>query len=286
MGHRDDLFAVTILIVIRSCPYVKLRLSLFQITFVTNYEDKKKKFDSMITLYGRKPVLEILLDPDSSIFRLHLSESNQRGDTITQIRKLAEKRKIDIVTHPKEALSRISKNARQDQGVAIDIAPPKYQSVDQISDSASQILALDGITNPQNLGMIIRCVAASPMDGLLLPQKGCAKIDPLVHKASAGTLIKSSIYHCPTIESGLKSLRSKGYRLVGLAGGVDLSLGDIRSDGEKVVFVLGNETSGISEPVLALCDELACIPLESGVESINVAMAATLVAFRTTFSST
>ncbi|MGV0036027.1 MAG: TrmH family RNA methyltransferase [Candidatus Azotimanducaceae bacterium WSBS_2022_MAG_OTU7] len=251
-----------------------------------SYDAKKKKFDSMITLYGRKPVLEILLDPDSSIFKLHFSESNQRGDTITQIRKLAEKRKIEIVTHPKEALSRISKNARQDQGVAIDISAPKYQSVDQVVDSASQILALDGITNPQNLGMIIRSVAASPMAGLLLPRKGCAKIDPLVHKASAGTLIKSCIYHCPTIESGLQSLRAKGYQIIGLTGGVSRSLGDMGNAGEKVVFVLGNETTGISEPVLAFCDELACIPLESGVESINVAMAATLVAFRTTFSGT
>ena len=240
----------------------------------------------MITLYGRKPVLEILLDPETSIFRLHLAESNQRGDTITQIRKIAQKRGIDIITHPKGALSRISKNARQDQGVAIDIAPPKYQSVEQVSDNAGQLLALDGITNPQNLGMIVRSVAASPMNGLLLPKKGCAKIDPLVHKASAGTLIKSSIYHCPTIESGLKSLRSKGYQLIGLSGGVDRSLGDIGNANEKIVFVLGNETTGISEPVLALCDELACIPLESGVESINVAMAATLVAFRTTFSGT
>jgi len=240
----------------------------------------------MITLYGRKPVLEILLDPEASIFRLHLAESNQRGDTITQIRMLAQERDIDIITHPKEALSRISKNARQDQGVAIDIAPPKYQSVEQLSDNAGQLLALDGITNPQNLGMIVRSVAASPMNGLLLPKKGCAKIDPLVHKASAGTLIKSSIYHCPTIESGLKSLRSKGYQLIGLSGGVDRSLGDIGNANGKIVFVLGNETTGISEPVLALCDELACIPLESGVESINVAMAATLVAFRTTFSGT
>ena len=240
----------------------------------------------MITLYGRKPVLEILLDPDSSIFRLHLSESNQCGDTITQIRKIAEKRNIEIVTHPKEALSRISKNARQDQGVAIDISPPEYQSVDQVFDRAGQILALDGITNPQNLGMIIRSVAASPMNGLLLPRKGCAKIDPLVYKASAGTLIKSSIYHCPTIESGLKFLRSKGYQLIGLAGGVYRSLSDMGNSDEKVVFVLGNETTGISEPVLALCDELVYIPLESGVESINVAMAATLVAFRRTFSGT
>ena len=240
----------------------------------------------MITLYGRKPVLEILLDPETSIFRLHLAESNQRGDTITQIRKIAQKRGIDIITHPKGALSRISKNARQDQGVAIDIAPPKYQSVEQVSDNAGQLLALDGITNPQNLGMIVRSVAASPMNGLLLPKKGCAKIDPLVHKASAGTLIKSSIYHCPTIESGLKSLRSKGYQLIGLTGDVDLSLRDIGNGNEKTVFVLGNETTGISEPILALCDELACIPLESGVESINVAMAATLVAFRSTFSGT
>jgi 23S rRNA (guanosine2251-2'-O)-methyltransferase len=107
-----------------------------------------------------------------------------------------------------------------------------------------------------------------------------------VYKASAGTLIKSSIYHCPTIESGLKFLRSKGYQLIGLAGGVDRSLSDMENCDEKVIFVLGNETTGISEPVLALCDELVYIPLESGVESINVAMAATLVAFRRTFSGT
>ena len=159
--------------------------------------------------------------------------------------------------------------------------------MDQVFDSAGQILALDGITNPQNLGMIIRSVAASPMNGLLLPRKGCAKIDPLVYKASAGTLIKSSIYHCPTIESGLKFLRSKGYQLIGLVGRRGpLTERYRKMANENVVFVLGNETTGISEPVLALCDELVYIPLESGVESINVAMAATLVAFRRTFSGT
>ena len=134
---------------------------------MTEYQEKKKKFDRMITLYGRKPVLEILADPDSSIYRLHLAASNQRGDAITRIKELARKRNIETVTHPKEALSRISKNARQDQGVAIDISPPNYQSIDDVKDCDGEILALDGITNPQNLGMIIRSVAASPINGLL-----------------------------------------------------------------------------------------------------------------------
>ena len=238
----------------------------------------------MITLYGRKPVLEILSDPDSSIYRLHLAASNQRGDAITRIKDLARNRKIETVTHPKEALSRISKNARQDQGVAIDISPPNYRSIDDVKDCDGEILALDGITNPQNLGMIIRSVAASPINGLLLPKKGCAKIDPLVHKASAGTLIKSRIYFCQTIESGLKSLRSSGYHIIGLSGNSEQQLANLRNRNKKTAFVLGNETTGIRGSVLELCHELARIPLESGVESINVAMAATIVAFRNTFN--
>ena len=268
-------------------PWVKLLpLHHFKLhTPVSDYDAKKKKFGDMITLYGRKPVLEILIDTSIQVFRLHLADSNMKGETIGQIERLAAERNIEIVRHSKQALSRISKNARQDQGVAIDIQALRYQSVDNIDPDTSEILGLDQITNPQNLGMIIRSVAASPTHALLLPKKGCARIDPLVHKASAGTLIKSSIYHCPTLETGIKKLKSEGFEVFGLDGNADTPLSAIGSSaGTRRLFLLGNETTGLSEASLRLCDQLVSIPLRNNVESINVANAATLVAFRSTFT--
>lgn len=231
-----------------------------------------------MTLYGRKPVQEILADPTIDVFRLHLAESNRRGGIIDDILNLAEQRELEVVMHSREALSRISKNARQDQGVAIDIQPATYQPIDKIPSSARSLITLDSVTNPQNLGMIIRTVAASPCDGLVLPKKGCAKIDPLVFKASAGTLFKADIFHCASLTDGLKKLKRQGFTVAGLSGDGDSTLQSWSRE-TKTVFVLGNESTGLSEQTLSQCDATVSIPLYRGVESLNVASAATLVAF-------
>ncbi len=245
---------------------------------MTTYDEKKKQFDDMMTLYGRKPVQEILSDPSIDVFRLHLAETNRKGGIVDEILALATQRNIEVRRHNSQALSRISKNARQDQGVAIDIRPPHYRALDDVPDTAKRLIALDGITNPQNLGMIIRTIAASPVDGLVLPKKGCAKIDPLVFKASAGNLFKAHIFHCATLATGLKSLKSRGFTIAGLDGAGQTSLYDEQP--EKTVYVLGNETTGMTRETIALCDTTMSIPLANDVESLNVASATTLVAFR------
>ena len=85
------------------------------------YKDKKSFFEKVITLYGRNVVIEILEDKTISIHKLHMSESNKTDDSIKKILSLAKKRDIELIFHNKTALSRISKNAKHDQGVAIDI---------------------------------------------------------------------------------------------------------------------------------------------------------------------
>ncbi len=233
----------------------------------------------MITLYGRKPVLEVLRDSSVRVFKVHLAKSNRTGDVIAEIRSLAQSRNIEVEIHTREALSRISKNGRQDQGVAIDIEPAHYGHINGLAEEVNEMVVIDGVTNPQNLGMIIRSVTASPVHGLLIPRKGSARIDPLVHKASAGTLLKGNLYHAPTIDSGLEALRTKGFTLIGLTGSADQLIQDLPRDG-KYAFIVGNETEGLSDSALNSCDQLVRIPLQNNVESINVAMAATLVAFR------
>ena len=255
------------------------------------YTQRKSFFDSLLTIYGRKPVYEALTTAGTTPFRLHLAQSNKTNGIIADIIDLAEAKNVEICYHSREALARISRNGRQDQGVAIDIEAPGYQPLANLCQFAQDhpntsldLIALDRVTNPQNLGLIIRAVGASPCAGLLLPQKGCARIDPLVIKASAGTVLKVPIYYCDELGPALQQLKTSHFSVLGLAAGGRRSIQDIPTTG-KQVFILGNETDGLSPEIAALCDELVGIPLNHGVESLNVSTAASIVAFRNIFQA-
>ena len=244
------------------------------------YLDKKAFFDSVITLYGRNVVTEVLEDESIEVHKLHLASSNRDEGVILDIKGMAEARNIEIKMHSKEQLSRISKNAKQDQGVAIDIIAPNYQKSENIEEKLGdsfRLLALDGVQNPQNLGMIVRSAAAGHIDGILLPTNSSAKISPLVIKASAGTLFKIPIFYCKTLEAPLAKLgeNSEIYALSSHAKDDIYSV----STGKRVVFVLGNESEGVSPEVSRLCNQSLSIPMQRGVESLNVAVTAALLAF-------
>lgn len=241
------------------------------------YLDKKAYFEKVITLYGRNVVIEVLQDNNIEVHKLHMSNSNQNEGAVKTILSLAKKRDIEVIYHDKKALSRISKNAKQDQGVCIDIISDTYKSANEIKDKKSfTLIALDGIQNPQNLGMIIRSCAAGNIDGLILPKKNSAKISPLVIKASAGTLFKLPIYYCDTLEQVFKDL--KDTTIYSLSSHAKKSIYDIgRSN--RSVYVLGNESEGVSSEVQRLCNDTISIPMNRGVESLNVAVTASLIAF-------
>ena len=241
------------------------------------YKDKKNYFEKIITLYGRNVVVEVLQDQSIEVHKLHLSTSNKTDGAIKEILALAKKRDIEITYHEKNALSRISKNAKQDQGVAIDIISKSYKSASEIKEMPSfRLIALDGIHNPQNLGMIIRSCAASTLDGIILPKKNSAKISPLVIKASAGTLFKLPIYYCDNLEDVLENLSDAD--IYALSSHAKKSIYDITPN-KKSIFVLGNESEGVSPEVIKLCNNAIKIPMQRGVESLNVAITASLIAF-------
>ena len=244
------------------------------------YLEKKSFYDGLVTIYGRKPVLEALEDKSLPIYKLHLADSNKRGGNISEMLSLAEARGIAVAYHDRKALSRISRNGKQDQGVAADLHLPAYQSLDTLlADKQNyQLVALDSITNPQNVGMIIRSVAASPMTGLLLPKQGCAALSPLVIKASAGALFKAKIFWCQDLAQGLDEAAKGGAEISGLSSHADQNLGEIHA-ANKHIFVLGNETNGLSPAIEKRCTQRLKIPMANGVESLNVAVTAALIAF-------
>jgi len=247
------------------------------------YLEKKRFFNSLLTVYGRKPVLEALQDSATSIYRLHLAQSNKSADILDEIIDLAKNKGAEIVYHDRQALSRISKNAKQDQGVAADLICRGYQTHEQFLSNNTKrkftLLALDGISNPQNLGMIIRSACAGNIDGILLPQQGNAQIDPLVIKASAGTVFRAPILRCKTLADALKDFKQNGAEICSLSSHAKHTLKDYEPKG-SCIYVLGNETEGVSREVAKMCNQSVHIPMNNGVESLNVAVTAALIAFR------
>lgn len=249
------------------------------------YLAKKQRIAQLLTIYGRKPVLEALQTPSLNAERLHLAQSNKPANILNDIIALAEQRGADIVYHTREALSRISKNSKQDQGTALDIRPKGFQEFDASTlntkdqNAPREFIALDRITNPQNLGMIIRSVCASSIAGLILPRKGCAKLDSLVIKASTGTLFKTPVFRCDELTPALMQAKDQGCAIVGLDLRASGRLSELHNTSDTI-YVLGNESEGISKAVQQCCTETVRIPMHNGVESLNVAITASLIALR------
>jgi len=247
------------------------------------YLEKKRFFDSLMTVYGRKTVLEALQDPATFIYRLHLASSNKSAGILDDIISLAKSKGAEIIFHERQALSRISKNASQDQGVAADLQLRGYQHYDDfLTENTGKnytLLALDGVQNPQNLGMIIRSACAGNIDGILLPQKGNAQIDPLVIKASAGTVFRAPLLRCRELPQALLDFKKAGAIVCALSSHASTELKKFTPQ-SSCVYVLGNESEGVSTEVEEICNEQICIPMNNGVESLNVAVTAALIAFK------
>ena len=244
------------------------------------YLAKKAFFDKVLTIYGRNAVMEALEDEAVTIHKLHLSKSNKDASVLEQMKSIARKREIEVAYHDKQSLSRISKNAKQDQGVALDIVLEHFGNAEEyiLKNINYRIIALDGVTNPQNLGMIIRSCAAGNVDAVLLPAKGTAQISPLVIKASAGTLFKMPIIKTTDLKKTLELFKKEGANLYTLSSHASQSYKK-QHYSDKTIFILGNESEGVSKPVEALSDTSIAIPMKRGVESLNVAVTASLLAF-------
>jgi 23S rRNA (guanosine2251-2'-O)-methyltransferase len=142
------------------------------------------------------------------------------------------------------------------------------------------MIALDRVNNPQNLGMIIRSCCAAGIDGLIISSEaGNTRLSPLVVKASAGTIFRTPIYRTGNLLQTLRVLAENGYQSFAMAAGKgDNAL--LWQGRQPTVFVLGNETEGVRPDILAATTGQLHIPMANGVESLNLAVTASLLAFR------
>ena len=235
--------------------------------------------DSFVTVYGRKAVLEILDDRRIQIDKLLVSRE-ARGPIVAQIEAAARDRGITPVRASARDVTRLSRNARQDQGVVADVAQPTMddlQSALAAGDVRGPLMVLDGVTTPANVGMIIRTTAAAGLS-LVLPRHGCPELGPLVVKASAGTAFFASILRAPDVVTALRCLAEGGFRCIGLAASGEYSPWTMDFPA-NTAFVLGSEATGMSHVVRAALHDTMAIPMASGVESLNVATACAIVSY-------
>jgi len=238
--------------------------------------------DRFITVYGRNPVHEVLLDTALAVDKVVIADG-ARGSGIREIQQAARRRGVQVHHASAERVKKLAGNGRQDQGVFADVVAPRMRPLDAAFEGSDSgwprtVLVLDGVTTPANVGMILRTATAAGVDGIVVPRKGVASLDPLVVKASAGVAFRAPILKAATAGSAVKTLKDKGFHVVGLDATGDDDLFGAHLP-EPVAFVLGSETAGLGPDVADLVDTWVSIPMAAGVESLNVSAAAAVVCF-------
>jgi 23S rRNA (guanosine2251-2'-O)-methyltransferase len=225
----------------------------------------------VIRVYGRMPVVEALTDPGIDV-ELVLLARTARGETVDEIVRLAAARGVSVKRVAPEKVTRTSGNGRHDQGVVAEVTAPGVTELREwlTANTPHDLVVLDGVTNPANVGMIVRTVTAAGLDGIVLPEAGSPGVGPLVVKASAGVAFRATILSAPTAADALRVLEipSVGLR----ADAPSLFDGPVP---ERAAWVLGSEHDGVT----VACDDWRSLPLAAGVESLNVAVAAGIVAY-------
>ncbi len=226
---------------------------------------------------GRNPVVEALAAkvPASALHVLRYVDSDPR---IKQAMSTALELRIPILEASRGELDRLS-DGLPHQGLVLTVDPYKYADLDDLLALGSLenpllLVALDGVTDPRNLGAIARSVGAFGGHGLIVPSRRSAGVTASAWRASAGVLAHVPVAMVTNLSRALVSARHAGVTVVGLTAESDLSLSDLDLKTEPVVIVIGGEGRGLGRLVSQTCDLTASIPISRRVESLNASVAA------------
>ena len=229
---------------------------------------------------GRNPVIECL-HARVPATALYIAQGTRNDDRLTEAVQLAHSRSIPLIEVPRIELYSMTGNGLH-QGVGLQIPPFEYADVfdliGTVADSKEQgmIVVLDNITDPRNLGAVIRSTAAFGGQGVVIPERRSASVTAVAWRTSAGTAARLPVAKATNITRTLKEFQQNGYQVVGLDAGGDTTYDSYDGTG-PVVIVVGSEGKGLSRLVRETCDVLVSVPTTSWVESLNASVAAGVV---------
>lgn len=229
---------------------------------------------------GRNPVVECLRAgvPATALYVVLSSDADER---ITESVQLAGNMGISILEVQKPELDRMSINGMH-QGIALQVPPYRYAHPSDLMQHAIDtgepplLVALDNITDPRNLGAVIRSVAAFGGHGVVIPARRSASVTAVAWRTSAGAAARLQVAQATNLTRTLKEWAETGVQLVGLDADGDVTLDDYDGSGPTVI-VVGSEGKGLSRLVRESCDSILSIPMAGDVESLNASVAAGVV---------
>ncbi|MEU4193524.1 23S rRNA (guanosine(2251)-2'-O)-methyltransferase RlmB [Kribbella sp. NPDC026611] len=238
----------------------------------------RKDTDSTVEwVYGRNPVVEALRAGVPAA-ALHVAEGTERDARLREALLLAAERGISVLEVPRTELDRVTAGGSH-QGLAIQIPPYEYAHPDDLltlAYNAGQvplIVALDGVTDPRNLGAITRSAAAFGAHGVVVPERRAASMSASAWKTSAGAAARIPVARVTNLNRALKSYKDAGLLVIGLDMDGEVDLPELEAATEPVVLVVGSEGKGLARLVRENCDLIVSIPMTSATESLNAGIA-------------
>ncbi|MDQ8704777.1 23S rRNA (guanosine(2251)-2'-O)-methyltransferase RlmB [Streptomyces sp. LHD-70] len=233
---------------------------------------------------GRNPVVEALREgvPASTLYVLQFIDNDERVREALQL--VAERGGINLMEAPRAELDRMT-NGLNHQGLVLQVPPYEYAHPDDLAAAAFDegedplIVALDGVTDPRNLGAVVRSVSAFGGHGVVVPERRAAGMTAGAWKTSAGAAARTPVARASNLTRALESYQKAGLVVVGLAADGEHEVGELEALQGPVVIVVGSEGKGLSRLVGETCDFRVRIPMPGGTESLNAGVAAGVVLY-------
>lgn len=232
-------------------------------------------------IYGRRAVLEALRSSPERVNKLFIAEGT-KGRIINDIRDLARKNKIVIKTIPKRALERYAP-ASPHQGMVASMAPSDYADADELMEphiggKPALLLALDGITDPQNFGAILRTAEAVGVNGVFIPRHRSVTLSQVAAKHSAGATQYVPVARVTNIATLIDTLQESDIQTIGTAGDADATIYDLDFT-IPTAIIIGAEGTGLRPLVRKKCAFVVRIPMRGKIASLNASVAAGVILY-------
>jgi 23S rRNA (guanosine2251-2'-O)-methyltransferase len=232
-------------------------------------------------LYGIHPILEALEAGRRTIDRILVAREGAPG--VGRAVREARERGIPVAHLPREVIARKVGRGAVHQGIVALVSAVPYADPDEVCRAAAArpdglLLVLDGVTDPRNLGASVRSAAAAGASGVLLGIEGTVGLTAAAAKSSAGTIERLPVAREAKLRERLRSLRAEGFRVLGLDARGERPWDSLDLSGRNVL-VAGGEGRGLRRSVAEACEHRISVPLEAGVESLNVSVAVAVVLF-------
>ena len=176
----------------------------------------------------------------------------------------------------------VEKISMNSQGIALAIKPYQYSSLQEILQRAKHpglLVALDGVTDPRNLGAIIRSAAAFGVAGVIIPERRSAAMTAAAWKTSAGAAARMPVAQVTNLNRAIEEVQEQGYFVVGLDGEASELISDMKVATEPVMIIVGSEGKGLSRLTSEKCDLVVKIPMRSTTESLNASVATSIALY-------